>query len=231
MVVFFFGGGWKSGSPEQFGEHCRALAEWGMVAITADYRVASRNQSTAKDCLADARDAIRYVRSHAAELGIDPKRVAAGGGSAGGHLAGCLGTIRPEEEDVSSVPDAMALFNPACMLAPFEGKSPWDTDRSEELTERMGMSPERLSPIHHVDAKAPPCIVFHGKSDTTVPFFTAETFASEMEKAGVRCDLKGYEGGAHGYFNFGRDGNVAFEETVKQLLGFFVSLGWLPGSE
>ncbi len=226
-IVFFFGGGWKAGSPEQFGEHCKLLAARGIVAITADYRVSSRNQTKAIDCLEDARDAMRWVREQAVELGVDPQKIAAGGGSAGGHLAACLGAIRPDKEEISSLPNALALFNPACMLSPFKGKSPWETDRTEELTDRMGTSPEKMSPVHHVDAKVPPCIIFHGKADDIVPYFTAESFAEELKKAGVRCELKGYKGGAHGYFNFGRDNNLAFEETTKQLDDFLVSLGWL----
>src|SRR5262245_64205085 len=71
-IVFFFGGGWTGGSPQQFEQHCQHLASRGMVAITADYRVASRNQVKAVSCVADAKSAVRYVRQNAARLGIDP---------------------------------------------------------------------------------------------------------------------------------------------------------------
>jgi acetyl esterase len=77
-MVFFFGGGWTNGSPGQFEEHCKYLAGRGMVAITADYRVASRHNVKAITCVADAKSAIRYVRTNAARLGIDPSRIAAG---------------------------------------------------------------------------------------------------------------------------------------------------------
>src|SRR2546425_12315614 len=90
-IVFFFGGGWTGGSPGQFEQHCKHLASRGMVAMTADYRVASRNQVKAVSCVADAKSAIRFVRQEAARLGIDPNRIAAGGGSAGGHIAACTG--------------------------------------------------------------------------------------------------------------------------------------------
>ncbi|MCX7008074.1 MAG: alpha/beta hydrolase [Kiritimatiellaeota bacterium] len=65
-IVFFFGGGWTSGSPQQFAEHCQHLAKRGMVAIAADYRVASRQQAKPIQCIADARSAVRWVRAHAA---------------------------------------------------------------------------------------------------------------------------------------------------------------------
>jgi acetyl esterase/lipase len=226
-VVFFFGGGWKAGSPEQFVEQCKHLASEGMVTITADYRVASRHGTKAIDCVNDARAAMRWVRSHANELGIDPERLAAGGGSAGGHIAACLGTIPVEAEEVSSRPDAMFLFNPACVLAPINGQQPWKEDRSAEMLERMGVDPVKLSPAHNVTAAAPPAIVFHGKDDPTVPYATAEIFAKKMKAAGVRCDLKGYEGEQHGFFNFGKNENKMFHQTLTDLDEFLLFMSWI----
>ena len=97
-IVFFFGGGWTGGSPAQFEQHCRYLADRGMVAITADYRVGSRHQVKPTACVADAKSAMRWVRKNAARLGIDPQRVAAGGGSAGGHLAAAVATLPDFDE-------------------------------------------------------------------------------------------------------------------------------------
>ena len=92
-IVCFFGGGWTGGTPRQFLPQCKYLATRGMVAIAADYRVASRNHVKAVDCVRDAKSAIRYVRKNAARLGVDPERIVAAGGSAGGHLAAACGTI------------------------------------------------------------------------------------------------------------------------------------------
>ena len=77
-IVFFFGGGWANGSPVQFLNQSKYLASRGMVAITADYRVASRHQVKVLDCVRDANSAIRWVRQNAKRLGIDPNRIAAG---------------------------------------------------------------------------------------------------------------------------------------------------------
>ncbi|MEL7267636.1 MAG: carboxylesterase family protein, partial [Planctomycetota bacterium] len=71
-IVFFFGGGWVGGSPSQFYGQCKALADIGVVAISAEYRVRSRNKTTPKECVADGKSAMRYVRANAAQLGIDP---------------------------------------------------------------------------------------------------------------------------------------------------------------
>jgi len=229
-IVFFFGGGWTNGSPAQFEQQCRHLAARGMVAITADYRVASRHQVKPVACVADAKSAIRWVRANAARLGIDPRRIAAGGGSAGGHLAAATATLPGLDEPgddtrVSAVPDAAVLFNPALVLAPMEGL-PLEGFGTRVPEERLGTKPENLSPAHHVKRGAPPMIVFHGKADTTVPYVTAEAFARVMKAAGNRCELVGYDGQPHGFFNLGRkDGKYA--ETLAAMDAFLVSLGWL----
>jgi acetyl esterase/lipase len=214
-------------------EHSKYLASRGMVAMVADYRVASRNHNTADECVKDAKAAMRWIRRNALKLGIDSNRVAAGGGSAGGHLAAATATL-PEHDDsgenlyIRHVPDALALFNPAVVLAPAPGFEGFE-ERRAELTERMGAPTESMSPYHHVRAGLPPTIVFHGKADTTVPYATAEGFCKKMQAKGNRCELNGYEGMAHGFFNHGRNDNVPYRDTVRKMDEFFLSLGWLEG--
>ena len=121
-IVFFFGGGWHGGSPAQFENQARHFAKRGMIAITADYRVKSRQGVQVVECVKDAKAAIAWVRENAQRLGIDPDKIAASGGSAGGHLAACTGTISGFGSDER--PNAMILFNPACTLAPIAGWQP-----------------------------------------------------------------------------------------------------------
>lgn len=222
VAVFFFGGGWKSGTPAQFEQHCKYLAARGMVAITADYRVLSRHDTRAKECVADAKSAIRWVRQEAVRLGVDPDRLVAGGGSAGGHIAGCVGVIAGFDEStdnlsISAKPNAMALFNPALALAQVDGEDPLPAATMPTLAERMGVDPKALSPYHHVQAGVPPTIIFHGQADTSVPYKTVEQFTSAMRKAGNRCELFGYEDQPHGFFNYGRSENKYFEATTVSL--------------
>jgi len=233
-IVFFFGGGWKGGSPAQFEKHCAYLASRGMV--TAEYRVLSRHGVKAISCFRDAKSAIRWVRQNANRLGIDPNRVAAGGGSAGGHLAGALGTIRAfdeptEDKSVSAVPNALVLFNPALVLAPVEGRKALDPEKLASMEERMGVPPNQLSPYHNIDSNLPPTIIFHGKADTTVPYDSAALFTEGAKKKGNRVELVGYEGQGHGFFNFGKSGNQPFIATVKKMDAFLVSLGYLKGTD
>jgi acetyl esterase len=229
-IVFFFGGGWTSGSPTQFETQCRHLAARGMVAITADYRVGSRHQVKPTACVADAKSALRWVRANAKRLGLDPNRIAAGGGSAGGHLAAAIATLPDfdeptEDKKISSVPNALVLFNPALVLAPMAGLELKNLGERVPA-ERLGTAPEKISPAHHVKHGTPPTIIFHGKVDTTVPYVMAEAFTKAMLAAGNRCELVGYEGMAHGFFNYGRKGG-RYDETVAAMDKFLVSLGWL----
>lgn len=232
-IVCFFGGGWTSGSPSQFHQHCRYLASRGMVAITCDYRVASRQQVKAVECVKDAQAALRWVRSNAARLGIDPDRIAASGGSAGGHLAACLGTIDDLEpqggQNISSHPNALVLFNPAIALAPRDGEKS-DNPKALNLGDRTGIDPKAISPAHHVSKSTPPTIQFFGSDDALRQ--GAVMFDQEMKKLGNRSELLTYDGQKHGFFNFGRsEGNKYFKDTLKAADQFLASLGYLAGPD
>lgn len=234
-IVFFFGGGWNAGSPGQFEQHCKYLASRGMVAMTADYRVLSRHGVRAVDCYLDAKAAIRWARANAERLGIDPNRLAAGGGSAGGHLAGALGTIpglgdKVGAKRINGAPNALVLFNPALVLSEIDGQDlPFPKAKLIGMPYRMGVDPKLLSPWHNVAPNQPPSIIFHGKADPIVKYLTAELFAEKSKAAGNRCELIGYEDEVHGFFNYGKGGNKMFAATVVEMDKFLVSLGFLKG--
>jgi len=231
-VVFFFGGGWRSGSPAQFQQHCKHLAERGFVAMSADYRVSLRHKTSADACVEDAKSAVRWIRENAERLNIDPKRVAAAGGSAGGHLAACTGTIKgfegkKEALALSSIPDAMVLFNPACVLAPIDGMPFLDAKKVGDMKKRMGVDPKKLSPYHHVSKGAPPTLIFHGRADVTVPYLTSEKFTEAMTAAGNECRLVGFPDMPHGFFNHGRYENRPYLKTIMEMDAFFRGLAWI----
>jgi acetyl esterase/lipase len=215
-IVFFHGGGWNGGEPAQFGEHCKYLARRGMVALTAEYRVKGRQGVTPWQCIEDAAAALSWTRENAARLGIDPERIAAGGGSAGGHLAACIATC--PVCDRSGRPDALVVFNPVL-----------DTTQPKWAERLPGRDPGDAAPTRNVKAGAPPALVMHGGDDGVVPCSQAEEFAAAMAGAGSRCELRIYDGAGHGFFNYARRENGFYDKTLAEIDQFLVSLGWLEG--
>lgn len=217
-IVFFFGGGWNGGSPTQFYPQSEYLASRGMVAISAEYRVKNRHKTSPLECVKDGNSAICWVRAHAGELGIDPKKIAAGGGSAGGHVAAAIGTTKGiveegEDPTVSSRPDALVLFNPV-----------FDNGPKGYGHDRVKAYWEKISPFHNLDKTTPPTIVFLGTKDKLIPVATGEKYRDTMKGLGARCDLHLYDGEPHGFFNKSK-----YHETVFEADRFLASLGFLKG--
>lgn len=220
-IVFFFGGGWSSGSPAQFEKQARHFAKRGMIAITVDYRVKSRHGVQVVECVKDAKAAIAWVRENAERLGIDPDKIAASGGSAGGHLAAATGTLSGFGSDER--PNALILFNPACTLAPVEDWKPPAGAGAKLGIDRLGVEPVEISPANHIGPHTPPTLILHGKKDTTVPYASVVAFERMMKKADRSCKLIGYKDAGHGFFNRGE----AYSQTLKEAEDFLVDLGWI----
>ena len=194
-MVFFFGGGWKKGDWNHFERQANYFAERGMVCFLPNYRVSSRNHTTPFESLKDAKSAIRFVRSHARQFHIDPDKLVGGGGSAGGHLAAACAVIdgfNDEQDDltISCQPNALVLFNPVIDNGP--GGYGYD---------RIGNRYKEFSPLHNLQAGAPPTIIFLGTNDKLIPVETMKYYKKVMEKVGSPCELFLYEGQGHGFFN------------------------------
>ncbi|MDF1825399.1 MAG: alpha/beta hydrolase [Verrucomicrobiales bacterium] len=225
-IVLFFGGGWKSGSPTHLEPQGRYLAHRGMVVFLADYRVEKRQGTTPRECVADGKSAVRWVRKNAARLGIDPDRIAAGGGSAGGHVAAatgmCDGLDEPGENTaVSAKPNALVLFNPVYHNGPEGG---YGYSRVEEWF-------PAISPAHNITKDDPPAIVFLGTKDKLIPVAHAEAFKAEQTALGIPSELFLYEGEPHGFFNLsvGQGKKEHFVHSVLKVDDFLTSLGFLEG--
>ena len=213
------GGGWTGGTPRRQYPFAAHYAKVGWVAISIEYRLHSTKTGvTVADCVKDARSAVRYVRAHATELGIDPQQLVVNGGSAGGHLAAatalCDGMdAEGENVKISTVPNALVLFFPVI-----------DTSKEGYGNAKCGDRWQELSPLHRVKTGAPPTLIFHGTGDTTTPFKGAQAFHDAMLKAGNRCELVVNEGGAHGYLM--RKPELV-EDTLRRTDSFLASLGLL----
>jgi len=216
-IVFFHGGGWTAGTPHTIYPQCEYLASRGMVAISAQYRLIAKNKTTPRECVMDGKSAIRWVRQHAGELGVDPEQILAGGASAGGQVAAATGTTTGFEEEgedlsVSSKPAALVLFVPVFDNGPggfghAKVKKYW----------------KEFSPMHNISEQTPPTIVFMGTKDRWTPAETAREYKRRMDEKGRRCDLHLYEGRGHGFFNQPK----YFHETSAEMDRFLSSLGYL----
>lgn len=221
-IVFFFGGGWVGGSPSQFYPHSDHLAKQGVVAMCAEYRVRKKHKTTPFECVKDGKSAVRYVRSHATELGIDPKRLVAGGGSAGGHVAAATGTVpglneEGEDTKVSCVPNALVLFNPVYDNGPDKG---WGHDRVKDRY-------KEISPMHNISKTTPPAIVFLGTKDKLIPVATGEKFRDKMREAGVQSELLLFKDRTHGFFNRSKGDGSDYRATVKAMDKFLRKVGMI----
>lgn len=217
-IVFFFGGGWTSGKIDQFEPQAKHLASRGMVAARADYRVKSRHNVTPKECVEDAKSAVRWLRQNAAELGIDPNRIVAAGGSAGGHIAACT-ALSPgldaagEDRSVSSSPNALVLFNPVLRFSGIP-----------QLMHRIGGDEalgKAISPTLHLEKTSPPTLIFFGTADRLAPM--GDEFIKRSRELGHRAELFTAEGQQHGFFN----SSPWQEKTTQRMDEFLVTIGYL----
>ena len=218
-MVFFFGGGWKGGTLKHFEPHAKYFAKRGLVCFLVDYRVETRQHSTPFESLKDAKSAIRYIRAHAKEFQIDPNKIIASGGSAGGHLAAATALIQAYNEasddlTVSALPNALVLFNPVI-----------DNGPGGYGYERIGAAYKDFSPLHNIEQGAPPTVFFLGTKDKLIPVATANYYKTVMEKVGSRCDLHLFDREPHGFFNYAKFKN--YKETVSITDAFLQSLGYL----
>lgn len=218
-IVFFFGGGWSSGSASQFYPFCKHLADLGVIAISADYRTAKSHGTSPKECVKDAKSAVRWIRKNAKEYNIDPKCIAAGGGSAGGHVAAATGTATAFEEDgedksISSRPNLLVLFNPVIDNGP-DGYG----------HSRVKGYYKQISPLHNITKETPNSIFFLGSKDNLIPVKTGEEWDKKIKAVGKKSELHIWKGQGHGFFNYRN--KVVFDEILVKMDAFLKSEGYL----
>lgn len=219
-LLLFYGGAWNGGSPSQFYPQCAYFASRGMIAIAAEYRVRERHGTSPRECVSDGKSALRWLRRHAAERGIDPNRIVAGGGSAGGHIAAALATVKGfddpgDDVDVSCRPDALILFNPV-----FDnGPGGYGYDRVKDYW-------QQISPLHNIGDFMPPTIVLLGDQDKLVPVATARKFQEMVQAKGGKCEVRIFPGSGHGFFNYKNREN--YRQTLVEAEEFLHTNGLLP---
>ncbi len=234
VIVYFFGGAFIHGSPSQFENACIYFAGRGITAVTADYRVISRNKGNAFNCLYDAKSAVRYLREHAEELNIDPNRIAVGGGSAGGFLAIECALDDANWQDpndnaaISSKPNALVLLNPVVNAMEFEFRIRKfkDDENAPDSTSHAAA----IDPMTHIHSGMPPAIVFHGTADKISAYKYVQQFCDAYTKAGNSIDLHTYENEKHGFTAEKYKGGHYYYESLQLTDAFLVKQGYLTGA-
>uniref|UniRef100_UPI00110CA695 alpha/beta hydrolase n=1 Tax=Modestobacter excelsi TaxID=2213161 RepID=UPI00110CA695 len=215
VVVFLHGGGWRLGSRHTAGPAYRGadptpfeqVAQAGIAVASVDYRLSGEAVWPAQ--LHDAKAAVRWLRSRADEVGIDPDRIASWGESAGGHLAELLGLTTDDaalEGDVGVTGPSSRVTAVAAWYAPSDlvgfttdlGTDP--TDRETREAQLLGAPaaevPDRAtqaSPVTHASPAAPPVLLLHGRADRFVPCVQSERLAERLPDV----ELHTYDGADH----------------------------------
>jgi acetyl esterase len=236
-ILVIHGGGWESPGLKNMAHLCRYLALQGMVAINVQYRLVSRKTTVRiPDSMADCNDAFSYAKTHGTELGIDPKRIAVAGESAGGHLAAVVGLgMDPkggEPAAKEALPNAVILYNPCVDLLGI----PWmkghagvsklaDTPEGETWDVRA----KRISPLEFVRKGLPPMLLIHGIADGCIPIKLSDGFAERMKKEGNAVTYHRMDGWNHAFMvpNCGPKEQVV--KTIQLTDAFLLSLGYLQG--
>jgi len=221
-IVLFHGGGWFGGSNSQLAPLAMTLVDHGIIVVCATYRMEKRDKTKPIDALDDALHAMAWVRQHAEKLGIDPAKIAAGGNSAGAHLAAACATVPddrlPADLPASPRPDLLLLFNPVLDNGPTETGYAYD---------RVGEDYLWFSPSYNVRPGLPPTLVTLGAEDDLIPVAVATEFQAAMEKHGNTCETEIYPGQGHGLL-FNPSHKI---ETMRRGIAFLMAHGWIVPSQ
>ena len=224
-VLAFFGGGWSSGTPERSIGWARWAASQGMVGIAADYRTRQRFQTTPEASISDGRSALAWVVAHAAELGVDPKKIVVMGSSAGAHVAAWTALTQsapwPDEPPHRVLPAALMLVSPVTdtKAGGYGGPA------------RFGDSPARAlaaSVTDHLSPGMAPTLVFHAVQDKTVSYSNSENFCAAMHAQHNRCTLITFAEGGHTFYAQSQGGALALAKIYAEMQAFMESLGLWP---
>lgn len=237
LLILLHGGGWYSGTKEQFGSGAlRMLAGEGFVAATVDYRQVSdytktpypdlsRVRNIFPAAISDVRCALRWLRTNADKYKIDTSRVAVLGQSAGGHLSYLLGLASEESKlDDGSCPVSSDISVKVNAVAPYYGPTDLRYGSDPRTIEFLGGTPSSMpamaslaSPITHVDSNDPPILITHGTSDPTVLLAASRNIGEVLGKAGVDYFLHELPDLAHGFKALNPQSNLEREGLCTTL--------------
>lgn len=214
VFLFFHGGGWSLGLPENGYKNCKKMAEKGIVAISVEYRLIDVHGNTIQKGLEDAKSAIRWVRANASELGIDPNKVVATGFSAGAHLAATTAII----DDYVSNDNSGFSSEPNLVITQ---SSNYIADGDFFMGVSKGQA-QSVSLLQNVKKDLPPFLSLHASNDYLDPVYTFYQFKSKMEEYENDFQFRVFEGVDH--FFSDREAKKEVDSLINEFLerrGYF----------
>jgi acetyl esterase/lipase len=235
-VVYVVSGGWYSAHEAIAPKVLQPLLHHGYTVFAVVH--GSNPRFHIPEIFAQMERSVRFIRTHAAEYGIDPDRIGVSGGSAGGHLSLMLATRggpgQPDAKDPvdrqSSAVQAVACFFPPTDFLNYgrPGESAVGEGTLKDFRSAFGDVPtapeakrkfaESISPIYHVKPGVPPVFIIHGDADRLVPIQQAQSFLEQVQAAGGRGKLDTRAGALHGWSNWEGDVDLFarwFDEQLK----------------
>ena len=224
-IVLIFGGSWRSSDRTQQKGYGLALAKAGFVCLATDYRYSSEARWPAQ--LDDVKTAVRWLRAHAAEFGIDAERIAVSGNSSGAHLALMLAATADDPipsaqadaawSEHSSKVCAVGAFYPPTSLSGLDDYNDDDTVSSLLGVDATKADYDKASPLTYASKQFPPVLLLSGDDDNRVPVEQTYVLHEALNKAGNTVELHVFAGLGHA---FDADRDLA-RVTVPIMINFF----------
>ena len=225
-MVYIHGGGWSSGSKEQYVLWFLPYLQLGMRVVSVQYRLAG--VAPAPAAVKDCRCALYWVFQNAAKYGFDPAKIALTGGSSGGHLVLMTGLLKPSDglDDECSgaqpgpVKAIVNYYGPTDLVSGFQSNIPFLLNWFKGVDHPLAMA-RRLSPLTYVRPGAPPVLTIHGDADEMVPYQDALKLRDSLTKAHVPNELVTIPGGHHGRFRWTDSDTIRTQRVIARFLGSY----------
>ncbi|MCS6903124.1 MAG: alpha/beta hydrolase fold domain-containing protein [Candidatus Bipolaricaulota bacterium] len=228
-LLYVHGGGWTSGD-KRSGEGVRDTPELlarGYLVAAVNYRLAPRYKFPAM--IQDVKCAVRFLRANAQRYNINPDKIGAWGGSAGGHLVALLGTadetagweVGQYLDQSSRVQAVVDMYGPTDLTVLFEGANPRLMEQVFGTSDRNSETLKRASPINWVSPEDPPFLILHGERDILVPVSQSQIFYEKLRAANVPVTLVIVKNAGHGFAPMGGPISPTRQELTKMMGDFF----------
>lgn len=231
-VMYVHGGGWTAGDKQDGAGRAAIpyLQDAGFLVVSINYRLAPDFKFPAQ--IEDVKSAVRYLRANADKYSLDPERIGAWGGSAGGHLVSLLGVTEESdglegiggyEGESSRVQAVVDMFGPSDLTLEFEGGAIGQalgtrvfgtSDRGSEIL-------KAASPVTYISADDPPFLILHGDSDRLVPPSQSQELYDQLRSAGVPATLVMVTNAGHAFKPQGGDVSPSSQEIYIMIVDFF----------